>query len=634
MELFKPSLDWANAIPDSLLWAAKAWVITAAVAVVVLVLLARYTTWGRQFWRVTGDYFRGRDAVVVWAWLGVLLFSTLISVRLDVLLSYQANDLYSSLQVAFEGNAAGNGAVRESGVSGFWAAIVTFGLIAAIYISRYLLDIYLMQRFIIRWRVWLTDRLTSDWVSGDAFYRGRFLDDPVDNPDQRIQLDIDSFTGCTGQGTNTPTVGTSATLLFGAINSLVSVVAFTPILWGLSGPLTLFGITVGHALFWIALAYVFATTVIAFWIGRPLIRFSFRNEMTNAAFRYALVRMRDAAEAISFYRGERAEKAVLRTRFRAVIANYRGFVARSLTLLGWNQAISQIINPLPLIVQAQRLFRGQITFGDVTQSAAAFSNVHDSLSFFRAVYDSFASYRATIIRLDGLVEANDQARQMPRLLVAESPDGALELDDLEVRNPAGRQLLEPLDLRLEPGDSLMITGPSGAGKTTLLRSIARLWPYASGTVRQPGGDRDAMFLSQVPYLPLGDLRSVLCYPDDAADIGDEKLIAALDEVALGHLGTRMNEDIDWSKTLSPGEQQRVAFARVLVQEPTVIFLDESTSALDEGQEFTLYRLLRTRLPKTIMVSVTHRNTVKKHHNCHLRLRGDGGWEVDREPAQV
>jgi putative ATP-binding cassette transporter len=634
MELFKPSLDWANAIPDSLLWAAKAWVITAVTAVVVLVLLARYTTWGRQFWRVTGDYFRGRDAVVVWAWLGVLLFSTLISVRLDVLLSYQANDLYSSLQVAFEGNAAGNGAVRESGVSGFWAAIVTFGLIAAVYISRYLLDIYLMQRFIIRWRVWLTDRLTSDWVSGDAFYRGRFLDHPVDNPDQRIQLDIDSFTGCTGQGTNTPTVGTSATLLFGAINSLVSVVAFTPILWGLSGPLTLFGFTVGHALFWIALAYVFATTVIAFWIGRPLIRFSFRNEMTNAAFRYALVRMRDAAEAISFYRGEQAEKAVLRTRFHAVIANYRGFVARSLTLLGWNQAISQIINPLPLIVQAQRLFRGQITFGDVTQSAAAFSNVHDSLSFFRYVYDSFASYRATIIRLDGLVDANDQARQMPRLVLAESPDGALELDDLEVRNPAGRQLLEPLDLRLEPGDSLMITGASGAGKTTLLRSIARLWPYASGTVRQPGGDRDAMFLSQVPYLPLGDLRSVLCYPGDAADIDDEKLIAALDEVALGHLGTRLNEDIDWSKTLSPGEQQRVAFARVLLQEPAVIFLDESTSALDEGQEFTLYRLLRTRLPKTIMVSVTHRNTVKKHHNRHLRLLGDGGWEVDSEPAQV
>ena len=634
MEPYKPSLDWANAIPQSLLWTGKAWLITSVMTVIVLILLARYTTWGRQFWRVTGGYFRGRSSVVVWVWLGVMLFSTLIAVRLNVLLSYFSNDLYSSLQVAFEGLGAGNEAVRQSGVRGFWVAIVTFMLIAAIYVSRELIDIYLTQRFIIRWRVWLTDRLTADWLGDEAFYRGRFLDSPIDNPDQRIQLDIDAFTTGTGQGTNTPTVGTTTTLLFGGVNSMVSVVAFTPILWGLSGPLTVFGVTLSHALFWIALLYVFATTVIAFWIGRPLIRLSFRNELTNAAFRYALVRLRDAAESISFYRGARAETTILRTRFMAIIANYRRFVVRSLALLGWNQAITQLINPLPLVIQAQRLFKGQITFGDVSQSASAFNSVHDSLSFFRAVYDSFASYRATIIRLDGLATANDEAREMPRLVLAESPDGALELDDLEVRNPAGRQLLEPLDLRLEPGDSLMITGPSGAGKTTLLRSIARLWPYASGTVRQPGDERDAMFLSQVPYLPLGDLRSVLCYPDDAAEMPDEKLIAALNEVSLGHLGTRLNEDIDWSKTLSPGEQQRVAFARVLLQQPALIFLDESTSALDEGQEFTLYRLLRTRLPKTIMVSVTHRTSVKMHHNCHLRLLGDGRWEVDREPAQV
>jgi len=634
MEPYKPSLDWANAIPQSLLWAGKAWLITSVATVIVLILLARYTTWGRQFWRVTGGYFRGRTSVVVWIWLGVMLFSTLIAVRLNVLLSYFSNDLYSSLQVAFEGLGAGNEAVRQSGVQGFWVAIVTFMLIAAIYVSRELIDIYLTQRFIIRWRVWLTDRLTADWLGDEAFYRGRFLDNPIDNPDQRIQLDIDAFTTGTGTGTNTPTVGTTTTLLFGGINSMVSVVAFTPILWGLSGPLTVFGVTVNHALFWIALLYVFATTVIAFWIGRPLIRLSFRNELTNAAFRYALVRLRDAAESISFYRGARAETHVLRTRFMAIIANYRRFVVRSLALLGWNQAITQLINPLPLVIQAQRLFKGQITFGDVSQSASAFNSVHDSLSFFRAVYDSFASYRATIIRLDGLVTANDAAREMPRLVLAGSLDDAMELDDLEVRNPAGRQLLEPLDLRLEPGDSLMITGPSGAGKTTLLRSIARLWPYASGTVRQPGDERDAMFLSQVPYLPLGDLRSVLCYPDDAAEMPDEKLIAALDEVSLGHLGTRLNEDIDWSKTLSPGEQQRVAFARVLLQQPALIFLDESTSALDEGQEFTLYRLLRTRLPKTIMVSVTHRTTVKMHHNYHLRLLGDGRWEVDHEPTQV
>ena len=627
METYKPSLDWAGEIPHSLLWAAKAWVLTAIAAVLVLGLLARYTGWGRQFWRVTGDYFRGRDSLAVWAWLGALLFSVLIAVRLDVLLSYFSNDLYSSLQTAFEGAGAGNEAVRNSGVRGFWTAILTFALIATLYVGRQIVDIYLTQRFIIRWRVWLTHRLTGDWLDEEAFYRGRFLDQPIDNPDQRIQIDIDSFTTCTGQGPNTPTVGTIATLPFGAINAMVSVAAFTPILWNLSGPLTVFGVTLGHALFWIALLYVFATTAIAFWIGRPLILFSFRNELTNAAFRYALVRMRDAAESISFYRGQHAEDSVLRHRFSAIITNYRSFVLRNLALLGWNNSISQVINPLPLVIQAQRLFKGQITFGDVTQSASAFSSVHDSLSFFRAVYDSFAAYRAVVIRLYGLVEANEDARELPRVSVQESPDGSLELINLEVRDPSGRQLLQTLSLRLLPGESLVITGPSGCGRTTLLRSIAQLWPYSTGTLRRPGGDDDAMFLSQVPYLPLGDLRAVLTYPHTEREIPDDRLITALDEVSLGHLAGRLDESEDWSKVLSPGEQQRVAFARVLLYRPKVIFFDESTSALDEGNEFALYQLVRNRLPHSIMVSVTHRGTVIQHHDQHLRLHGDGTWEL-------
>ena len=636
MEMYEPSLDWAHEIPQSLLWTAKAWLITSVVTVIVLILLARYTTWGRQFWRVTGGYFRGRSSVTVWAWLGVLLFLTLITVRLQVLLSYQANDLYSSLQVAFEGGGSGNDAVRASGVDGFWMAIVTFGVIAALFVGRQMLDIYLTQHFIIRWRVWLTDRLTDDWLDDESFYRGRFLEKPVDNPDQRIQLDIDAFTASTGTGENTPTAGTTTTLLFGAINAMVSVVAFTPILWNLSGPLTFFGITLDHALFWIALMYVFATTVIAFWIGRPLIRFSFRNELTNAAFRYALVRMRDAAESISFYRGEEAEKSVLRARFAAIISNYRGYVVRTLALLGWNQTISQFINPLPLVVQAQRLFNGQISFGDVTQSASAFSSVHDSLSFFRSVYDSFAAYRATIIRLDGLVNADEQARALPRLTAEHSTDGSIELRDVEVHDPHGKTLLSGLNLRLEPGESLVITGKSGCGRTTLLRSIARLWPYATGTLRRPDGDTDAMFLSQVPYLPLGDLRAVLSYPDRECTIADEKLAAALDAVALGHLGNRLNEIQDWSKVLSPGEQQRIAFARVMLQRPSLIFLDESTSAIDEGQEYAIYRMLNEQLPNSIIVSVTHRATVEQHHDHHLRLLGDGTWELDRrsEPARV
>jgi len=272
----------------------------------------------------------------------------------------------------------------------------------------------------------------------------------------------------------------------------------------------------------------------------------------------------------------------------------------------------------------------------VTQSASAFNSVHDSLSFFRAIYDSFASYRATIIRLDGLVDADEKARALPRLEVQESSDGAIELRDIEVRNPEGTPLVQGLNLRLEPGDSLVITGPSGCGRTTLLRSIAQLWPYTSGTMRRPGSEGDAMFLSQVPYLPLGDLRAVLSYPNVESEIPDEQLVTVLEDVALGNLADRLDETPDWSKTLSPGEQQRIAFARVLLHKPKVIFLDESTSAIDEGQEFALYRLLRARLPATIMVSVTHRGTVKQHHGRHLHLLGGGGWELDREsePAGV
>jgi putative ATP-binding cassette transporter len=208
------------------------------------------------------------------------------------------------------------------------------------------------------------------------------------------------------------------------------------------------------------------------------------------------------------------------------------------------------------------------------------------------------------------------------------------LRDIEVRNPDGRILLSGLDLRLGPGESLVITGPSGCGRTTLLRSIARLWPYATGTVLRPDGDRDAMFLSQVPYLPLGDLRAVLSYPQRECTVDDTELRSALDSVALGHLGGRLSEVADWAKELSPGEQQRIAFARVLLQKPSLIFLDESTSAIDEGQEFAMYRMLKDRLPSSIIVSVTHRGTVKEHHDHHLRLNGDGTWQLDRRAQAV
>jgi len=638
LEPYTPSLNWGHELVPSLLWILKAWAISAALALIVLVLLARLTIWGRQYWRITGDYFTGRSAVKLWIWLGVLLLSVMISVRINVLISYFSNDLYTSLQVAFEATSANEAVMRADAIRGFWHALIIFGILATIYISQVMLDIYLTQRFIIRWRTWLTDRLTGDWLGDRAYYRGRFTGSHTDNPDQRIQLDVDIFTTGTGGSPNSPTVGTGSMLLFGAISSVSTVVAFVPILWGLSYDVTVVGLTLPKALFWVAFVYVFFATVVAFWIGRPLIRFSFRNELTNAAFRYSLVRLRDAAEAVGFYRGETTERGLLKTRFDNIITNYRGYVRRTLEFTGWNLAMSQIITPLPLIVQAPNLFSGKMDFGDVTQSASAFSNISDSLSFFRNAYDQFAAYRASIIRLYGLVEANQLAREMPSLETVPCTDGSLELRSVEVRTPGGSQLVDPLDLRLEPGETMVVTGRSGTGKTTLLRSLAQMWPYTTGTVHRPTDEHQTMFLSQMPYVPLGDLRTVLSYPARSGQIPDRDLQQMLTKVALPHLTNRLNEEEDWAKVLSPGEQQRVAFARILLTKPRVALLDEATSALDEGLEFVVYDLVRSELPDTIVVSVSHRPTVDRYHDRQLELLGEGAWRLGRvqgtEPAPL
>ena len=636
MELFKPSINWGHALADSLSWVALAWLISAVCVVAVLALLRALTPWGHQFWRITGDYFIGRHSFRVWLMLGTLLLSVVVAVRLNVLFSYQANDLSSSVQTAVQGMAIHDKAVKQSGVHGFWMSILIFSIMAVLHIARFMLDIYLMQRFVVAWRVWLTERLTGDWLEGRAYYRGRFIDSTIDNPDQRIQQDIDVLTANVGATPNVPSNGTGSVLLFGAVNAMLSVVSFTAILWNLSGPLNLFGVSLPKAMFWIVIVYVLLATIVGFWIGRPLIWLSFRNELTNAAFRYALVRVRDGAEAVGFYRGERAERVQLSGRFRPIIDNYLRFVNRTVGWFGFNVSVSQAIVPLPWVIQAPRLFAGKIKYGDVIQTAAAFGSIQDGLSFFRNAYDQFASYRAAIIRLNGLVEADEKARELPELLVKSSLDGEVDIESVEVRTPDGDQLIDPLDVHLTTGDALVITGPSGSGKTTLLRSLAQLWPYATGTLRRPDGPA-TMFLSQLPYVPLGDLRAVVSYPAPEGDVSDDQLRDVLNKVVLGHLVDQLDEIQDWVKVLSPGEQQRVAFARVLLTKPKAVFLDEATSAMDEGLELAMYRLLRSELPDTILVSVSHRSTVEHHHNQRLELLGAGQWRLgplEGEPARV
>jgi vitamin B12/bleomycin/antimicrobial peptide transport system ATP-binding/permease protein len=634
VEVFKPSIDWGNQLVASGWWVLCAWTISAACVLLLGVLLTRFTTWGRRFWRISGAYFTGTASLRVWGVLAVLLLSVVVSVRLAVLLSYYNNDLYSALQMAFQGASAHNPLQRNSGIHGFWVALATFCVLATITVVRIVFDTYLTQRFIIAWRVWLTDRLSADWLSDDVYYRCRFAEPRIDNPDQRIQQDIDIFTTGVGTGPNVPTYYSQSLLPFGAVNSVVSVGSFTVILWNLSGTLTVFGLGIPKAMFWIVITYVLIASVVAFWIGRPLIAFSYRNEQTNAAFRYAMIRLRDAAEAVAFYRGARAERDQLNKRFAAVIANYRRYVGRTLRLIGWNYSVTQAITPLPFLIQAPRLFAGTIKLGDVMQSATAFGKIESGLSFFRNAYSQFASYNAAIVRLHGLVEANERARRLPTMRGEPSTEGSVQLDGVEVWSPDGDRLIDPLDLVLERGESMVITGASGTGKTTLLRSLAGLWPAATGLWRRPAGDGETMFVSQQLYAPLGNLRSVVSYPASAGEFGDERLRAVLTQVFLHHLGERLDEERDWIKVLSPGEQQRIAFARVLLTRPKAVFLDEATSALDEGLEVALYRLLLSELPDTVVVSVSHHSAVQQHHQRHLALLGGGAWRLQQfEPTR-
>ncbi len=340
-----------------------------------LVLFRYLTPWGRQFWRITGGYFTGLKSIRVWLMFGVLLFSVVLAVRLNVLFSYQGNDMYTALQKAFQGAAGDNDVVKNSGVHGFWMSIGIFSVMAVIHVARVMADIYLTQRFIVAWRVWLTDHLTGDWLDGRAYYRDLFIDETIDNPDQRIQQDIDIFTAGTGNGPNQPGSGTGNILLFGAVQSVISVVSFTAILWNLSGPLTFFGVSFpprdvldrsglragrhGHLVL----------------IGRPLIRLSFRNEssMPLSATRWCGCAMPPRPSASTAASGPNAPSCA--SVLRPIIDNYLKYVNRSVAFYGWNLTVSQAIVPLPWVIQAPRLFAGQIDFGDVSQSSSSFGNI-------------------------------------------------------------------------------------------------------------------------------------------------------------------------------------------------------------------------------------------------------------------
>jgi putative ATP-binding cassette transporter len=405
------------------------------------------------------------------------------------------------------------------------------------------------------------------------------------------------------------------------MRSVVTLASFVVVLWSLSGPMTVFGITIPGYMVWVALVYAVLGTWLAHLIGRPLIRLNFNQQKVEADFRYALVRFRENVEGIALHGGEADEKRGLTTRFRALMENWWSIMTATKRLTLFTVGYQQVASIFPIVVAAPAYFAGRIPLGGLIQTSSAFGQVQDSLSWFVENYSVLTEWRATVERLTGFTRAVAIARTAGTgPVAAKGPQSALVLDDVTVSLPDGRVLVRGGQAQVAPGDSVVITGASGSGKSTLFRAIAGIWPFGTGRVALPASGR-ALFLPQRPYIPLGSLKRAVCYPEDAAAYTDAEVSEALEAAELPHLTARLNDADTWDKRLSGGEQQRLALARALLLKPEWLFLDEATASLDPGAEERLYAKLKERLPGTALVSIAHRPAVAKFHDRALRVEG-------------
>ena len=561
----------------------------------------------RTFWHLFRGYWNSEHK---WRARGLLAFViglNFASVYLLVRINSWYNEFYNALQQY----------AQES----FWPLVGEFTALAFLYIIIAVYAVYLRQMLQIRWRTWMTDRYLAGWMQHQVYYRLQVLGSDTDNPDQRISEDINQFVSLTLQ------------LLLGFLKQLTTLGAFGVVLWNLSGaftvPLGSHEFVIYGYMFWFSLVYSILGTVGAHLVGRRLIGLNFDQQRYEADFRFNMMRVRENSESVAFYRGEDAESVGFKERFAHVISNYWQLMRQTKLLNFYVNGYAQLAITVPLVLAAPRYFGGEMALGGLMQTVSAFGRVQDALSYFVESYDTIAQLAAVIRRLSTFTEHMEQAQALEDGVAHEQSaaggESALALSDLDVALPDGRQLMQDCTVTLPAGSRVLVTGASGAGKSTLLRTLAGIWPYGSGQVTIGQGSR-ALFLPQRPYLPLGSLRRALAYPRTAAGT-DEELAAALRDVGLERLVGDLDRIDDWSRILSLGEQQRLAFARVLLVKPQWVFLDEATSALDEPREQEMYELLKKRLPGLSIVSVGHRSTLFAQHEEELHLTGDGSWTL-------
>ena len=555
----------------------------------------------RDAWSIARPYWSSDDR-----WRGRGLLAAIVGLNLGIVyLLVRVNTWYAAFYDALQNKDA----------DAFWHQLGLFAGLATAYVAAAVYQLYLNQMLQIRWRTWLTEHSLDLWLRDRAYYRMQLVQvgsTGPDNPDQRIADDVKLF------------VALTLRLGLDLMRQVVTLFSFLAVLYTLSGvlELTLAGRTwsLPGYMVYAAILYALAGSWLTARIGRPLSALNFRQQRVEADFRFGLVRLRENAEGVALYSGEDDERRRFRRQFAEVVKNWWGIMQVQKRITAVTSFYGQAAVVFPFIMAAPRFFSGAIQLGGLMQTVSAFGRVQDALSYLVDSYVDIAEWRAVVERLSGFARAAQRAHADSGATTAiergEGDFGRIALDGLKLSLPGGGSLLDAGDAVLRSGESALISGPSGAGKSTLFRALAGIWPFGSGRIELPY-DARLFFLPQKPYLPIASLREVVLFPEgraDSAAIGE-----ALSAVGLAALAGRLDEERNWAQELSPGEQQRIAFARALLQRPDWIFLDEATSALDETSEAQLYALLRGHLPDATVVSIGHRSTLAAFHARHIRL---------------
>lgn len=561
----------------------------------------------KQFWAIAKSYWSSEEK---WRARGLLFAVVLLSLGytgLSVLLNNKRGVLISALSAHDEAR--------------FWQTILIFTGTLIVYAPLYAGYVYLRDRLGVEWRQWLTSYLIDRYFQNRAFYNLNYAEANIDNPDQRIAEDIKNFTH------------ESLTLLLAVVDSLLAIGAFASVLWGISQPLILF-----------LVVYASIGTLMTVGVfGKPLMRLNFERLKTEADFRFSLVRVRENAEAIAFYQGEQYESDRIKGRFGEVFDNFKRLIFWELNLNILTNAYEFIPFILPAIVVAPGIFAGELEVGKVTEAQGAFIRVFFSLNLIVARFQSLTTFGAGVERLYTFLESVENSH-----LTARQPDGTEQPKiETEITNPADpieqrlelatmtlqtpnrqRTLIEDLSLKLSPSQGLLVRGPSGCGKSSLLRAIVGLWDAGTGTIVRPPLEQ-MLFLPQRPYMVLGTLRDQLLYPHMDASIEDTYLSQILIQVNLPDLERQhggFNTEQNWAQVLSLGEQQRLIFARLLLNKPRYAILDEATSALDAQNEKQLYQQLKN--SGMTFLSVGHRESLSDYHQSILDFTTDRTWSLN------